>query len=89
MLRRGAWHWLWAALALVVGEFVASAGWVVWLAAAGVVVAGLTGLVAHRPWARVALWIGLGLALGVLLHLALAIVHPDSPGLVPLAPVQW
>lgn len=73
-----AWHWLWAAIALAVGHFIAGAGAIAWVAGPVVTVVALTGLVARRRWAHSALWIGLGLTLGVLLAAVLGIVQDDG-----------
>lgn len=80
---RGAHGVLWAGLALAAGLFLAPVGWPAWAGAALLVTAGLAGLGAYRPWARTALWTGLGAIVGVTLHLAVQLLHPDVPGLVP------
>ncbi|PWD50779.1 hypothetical protein C8046_09100 [Serinibacter arcticus] len=73
-----AWYWLWGAIALAVGLFIAAAGWAALAAGPIVTTAALVGVVTHRRWAHPALWIGLGLTLGVLLHVILGIVQGDT-----------
>lgn len=75
--RRGssAWHWLWGAVALAVGLFIAGAGWIAWMPGPVVVTVGLVSLVTRRSWSLPALWVGLGLTLGVVLHLVLHVLR--------------
>lgn len=75
---------LWGAIALAAGLYLAGNGALAWLLGAVVVAAGVAGLAGRRRWAPLTLWIGLGLCLGLMLHLAITLVTPESPGLLPI-----
>lgn len=71
-------YWLWAAIAFAVGHFISAAGPAAWATGPAVTLLALSGLVSHRRWAQGALWIGLGLTLGVVLHVVLGIVRDGA-----------
>lgn len=83
---RSPWHWLWGAVALAIGLFIAAAGWIAWIAGPIITVAALVSLVTRRRWSHPALWIGLGLTLGVVLHVVLGIVHDSGGATASLLP---
>jgi hypothetical protein len=83
---RSPWHWLWGAVSLAIGLFIAAAGWIAWIAGPVVTVVALVSLVTRRRWSHPALWIGLGLTLGVVLHVVLGIVRDAGGATASLLP---
>ena len=77
-------RWLWGSVALAVGMFIAGGGMLAWAAVAATTLIGLVGLVRGRRWAPTVLWIGVGLCLGVCLHLALELTAAERSGLVAI-----
>lgn len=83
---RAVGRWLWGAVALAIGLFVAEGGALAWCGAGLVAATGLVGLIARQRWANTVLWVGLGLCVGLALALGLALLSPEGGGLIPTLP---